>query len=140
MKRLLLYGKNGIILHRRDKEVLTMITINVKSALIYLLFIALIILVIYLTLLAKNLIKKIKETNKILADTSVISGIAADKATQVDAIVDDVQSAVSDLSQAVKGQQNFVGALSNIVKAIGSLVAIFKKDADDGETAQKRKK
>ena len=114
-----------------------MITINVKSALIYLLFIALIILVIYLTLLAKNLIKTIKETNKILADTSVISGIAADKATQVDAIVDDVQSAVSDLSQAVKGQQNFV---SNIVKAIGSLVAIFKKDADDGETAQKRKK
>ena len=117
-----------------------MITINVKSALIYLLFIALIILVIYLTLLAKNLIKTIKETNKILADTSVISGIAADKATQVDAIVDDVQSAVSDLSQAVKGQQNFVGALSNIVKAIGSLVAIFKKDAHDGETAQKRKK
>ena len=47
-----------------------MITINVKSALIYLLFIALIILVIYLTLLAKNLIKTIKETNKILADTS----------------------------------------------------------------------
>lgn len=117
-----------------------MITIDVKSALIYLLFIALIILVVYLTLLTKNLIKTIKETNKILADTSVISGIAADKATQVDAIVDDVQSAVSDLSQAVKGQQNFVGALSNIVKALGSLVAIFKRDADDGETAKKRRK
>ena len=60
-----------------------MITINVKSALICVLFIAVIVLVIYLIIIAKNLVKTIKETNKILTDAAVISKIAAEKTVPV---------------------------------------------------------
>lgn len=115
-----------------------MITIDIKAALTYLLLTALIVLVIYLIVMTSHFIKTIKKTNKILEDATVISGIAADKAVQVDGMIDDVQSAVSDISQAVKGQQNLVGAVSNIVKAVGSFTAIFQKEA--GETEPKKKK
>ena len=115
-----------------------MITINVKYTLLCLLLAALVVMVVYLTILAKNLVKTVKETNKILQDTSVISGIAADKAVEVNAIIGDVQSAVADISQAVKGQQNVVGAVSNLVKACGSLAAIFRKSADE-EVSKKKK-
>ena len=91
-----------------------MVTIDIKATLVYLLFAALIVLVIYLIIIAKNLVKTIKETNKILRDASVISGIAADKAEQL------------------------VGAVSNIVKAFGSLAAIFRKE--DGEENSNNKK
>ena len=94
-----------------------MVTIDIKATLVYLLFAALIVLVIYLIIIAKNLVKTIKETNKILRDASVISGIAADKAEQL---------------------QNLVGAVSNIVKAFGSLAAIFRKE--DGEENSNNKK
>lgn len=117
-----------------------MITINVKSALICLLFIALIIFVIYLIVLMKNLIKSVKETNKILEDTAVITGIAAEKAVQIDSIITDVQGAVADVSQAVLGQKNLIGALTNIVKALGSLAAIFRGSKEEADTEQKRNK
>ncbi len=106
-----------------------MITIDVKYTLFCLFFAALIVLVVYLVILAKNLVKTVKETNKILKDASVISGIAADKAVELDGVIDDVQLAVADISQAVKGQQNLIGAVTNLVKACGSLAAIFHKDA-----------
>lgn len=116
-----------------------MITINVKSALICLLFIALIVLVGYMIVIANNLVKTIKETNKILADAAVISSIAADKTVQVSEIVDDVQSTVTDLAQAVKGEQKLVAAVSNIVKAVGNLAAIVGKE-EKAESGKKKKK
>ncbi len=115
-----------------------MVTIDLKATLVYLLFAALLVLVVYFIMIARNLVKTVKETNKILKDASVISGIAAEKAEQMDEMIGDVQSAVSDISQAVKGQQNLVGAVSNIVKALGSLVAIFKKESEQ-ESGNKKK-
>ena len=90
-----------------------MVTIDVKATLICLLLAALVILVVYLIIMAKNLLKTVKETNQILADTAVISGIAAEKAVQIDGMITDVQSAVSDLSEAVRGQQNLVAAAAS---------------------------
>lgn len=117
-----------------------MITIDVKATLIYLLLAALIVMVIYLIIIAKNLVKTIKHANQILADTTVISGIAADKAKEIDAIIGDVQSAVSDVSKAVKGQQNLIGAVSNLVKSFGSLAAIFNHDKNDEAENRNKKK
>lgn len=114
-----------------------MITIDVKYTLFCLLVAALFVLVVYLIILAKNLVKTVKETNKILKDASVISGIAADKAVELDGVIDDVQSAVADISQAVKGQQNLIGAVTNLVKACGSLAAIFHKDAGEDKKNKK---
>lgn len=117
-----------------------MVTINVKEALMYVLFIALIILVGYLIAMAKHLIKTVKKTNKILDDAAVVSEVAANKAVQVDGVIDDVQSAVADVAKAVKGQQNFIGAATNFVKAIGSLFAIFNRDGGGKEPADKPNK
>lgn len=105
-----------------------MITIDVKTALLYLLLVAAIVLVGYLIVVVKNLVTTIKEVNQILADAAVVSGVAAEKAVQLDEVVGDVQSAVADLSQAMKGEQSTVGAVSNFAKAVGSLISIFKSD------------
>ncbi len=116
-----------------------MITINVKYALLCVLFIAIIILVIYLIIIAKNLVKTIKETNKILQDAAVVSKIAAEKAVQIDGVVDDVQAAVSDLSKAVRGEQNLVATFSNMIKALGPLLAFFRQGTEEKKSGEKRK-
>lgn len=118
------------------------VTIDVKQALMYLLFIALIILVCYLIVMTRHLVKTVKHTNKILEDAAVVSGITAEKAVQVDAMLTDVQSAVADVTKAVKGQQNMIGALTNFVKAVGSLASFFQggrkeEDADNGKEKKK---
>lgn len=97
-------------------------------------------LVVYIIVFMSHLIKSMKETNKILKDASVISGIAAEKAVQMDSVVEDIQSAVADFSQAVKGQQNLVGAVSNLVKAFGTLAAIFHKESEEEDKKKKKSK
>jgi cell division protein FtsB len=67
-----------------------MITIDVKYTLICLVLIALFVLLIYLAVLAKNLITTVKNANKVIEDASVVSGIASDKATELDDIVGDL--------------------------------------------------
>lgn len=110
-----------------------MITIDVKTLLIYLVFIALIILLVYLTVLTKNMIKTVKETNKILEDTSVITGIAADRATEVDEIVGNVSDAVADVTKSIKGNQNVIGAMTNLIKTAGAFVNLFNKDKEQNK-------
>lgn len=114
-----------------------MITIDVKTALVYLLLVAAIVLVGYLIVVAKNLVKTVKEVNKILEDAAVVSSVTAEKASQLDGIVGDVCSAVSDISQAVKGEQSAIGAVSNLAKSAGSLVAIFKSGKPKKNTKKK---
>ncbi len=114
-----------------------MITIDVKSALIYLLLVGLIVFVIYLTVMAKNLIQTVKSLNEVLKDTETVTKIASDRIVQFDGVADDVQSAVSDVANAIKGQQNLIGTVSNIIKSFGSIAAICK---NANEEAKKKTK
>ena len=107
-----------------------MITIDLKYTLICLVLIALFVLLIILAKLALNLISTLKNVDKILEDTSVVSGVASDKASQVDGIVGDLSSAIGDITGAMRGNQNLVGAITNI-KAISSAVSYFKATRDD---------
>ena len=104
-----------------------MITIDLKYTLICLVLIALFVLLIILAKLALNLISTLKNVDKILEDTSVVSGVASDKASQVDGIV----GAIGDITGAMRGNQNLVGAITNMVKAISSAVSYFKATRDD---------
>lgn len=108
-----------------------MITIDLKYTLICLVLIALFVLLIILAKLALNLISTLKNVDKILEDTSVISGVASDKASQVDGIVGDFSSALGDVTGAMKGNQNLIGAITNMAKAISSTVSYFKATGDD---------
>lgn len=121
-----------------------MVTIDVRTALIWLLLAALIVFVIYLTVAVKNLVTTIKKTNKILEDAAVVSEVAAKKAVEVDSIISDVQGAVSSISDAVQGTST-IGAVANIVKAAGSVASTVKNKKDDNreddkDSAPKKKK
>ena len=114
------------------------ITIDIKSALIYLLYLALIILVVFVTIFFKHLITTLKTTNKVLQDATVVSKIAANRASEIDGAIGDLKEAAADISQAVKGQQNLIGAAANLIKAFGTLTAIFQQNS--GEDINKKKK
>lgn len=106
-----------------------MVTIDVRTTLIWLLLAALVILVVYLIVAVKNLVTTIKKTNKILEDVAVISEVAAKKAVEVDEIVGDVQGVVSDLAKAVQGTST-IGAVTNVVKAAGSVASTVKQNKE----------
>ena len=106
-----------------------MVTIDVRTTLIWLLLAALVILVVYLIVAVKNLVTTIKKTNKILEDAAVISEVASKKAVEVDEIVGDVHGVVSDLAKAVQGTST-IGAVTNVVKAAGSVASTVKQNKE----------
>jgi len=105
-----------------------MITIDVKTTLICLVLVALLVLIIYLCVMVKNLIVTLKKANQVIDDASVVSGIASDKATEIDGMVGDIGDAVTGVVKAVKGNENLIGTLTNLAKGIGALVSVLKKD------------
>ena len=113
-----------------------MIQIEIKTALIYLLLAASIVLVCYFVVVAKNLVTTIKNVNKILEDASVVSGVAAEKSLEVNDMIANVQSAVADVTCAVRGDSSTFGAVANVAKTAASLKNLFKSD----KSKRKRKK
>lgn len=108
-----------------------MITIDVKDLLICLVLIALIVLLIILCVVAKNLITTVKELNRVLEDTTVITDVAQRRTTQMDEAVGDLGIAVADVTRAMEGNQSLIGALTNIGKATASVVSYLKADDDN---------
>ena len=113
-----------------------MITIDIKTALIYLLLVAAVVLVCYLVVIAKNLVTTIKNLNRILEDASVVSGVAAEKSLEVNDMIGNVQMAIADVSNAVKGDASTFGAVANVAKTAASLKHLFKTD----KSKKKKKK
>jgi len=102
------------------------ITISLKDAGLILIGFGILVLICYCIAFMKNLTVTVKQTNKILADTQVITGIAASKSQQIDQIVNDVAGSVGDISKIMKGNQSAVAALTSIVNALGSLKNLIK--------------
>ena len=59
---------------------------------------------------------------------AIVSGVAAEKAAQLDEVVGEVQSAVVDFSQAIRGENSTIGAVSNFAKSASALISVFKSD------------
>lgn len=114
-----------------------MITIDIKTLLIYLVLIAAVVLVVYLIVLVKNLITTVKNTNQVLEDTAVVSGILADKAKAADEVADDVIEALGGFAKAVKGEENLIAALSNIAKTVGMAASFAKRKTDNSGREKK---
>lgn len=106
------------------------ITLTWKGIVLTLLAAAGIVFLIYLSLLIKKLIGTLKEVDVILKDSQVITSIAADKATKVEGIIDNVGDTVESVVNAVKGNQNVVNAATSVVNTASSLVGLFKKSED----------
>ena len=105
-----------------------MITVDVKSLLLCLVFIGLIVLIGYLIAVVKNLVETVKHTNKILADTEVVTSIVSEKAKESEQVIIDLQNSLSEFAGAMKGEENVIKSLSSIAKAISSLVSLLKKE------------
>jgi len=103
-------------------------TITLGDAGLILIGLAVLILIIYCIAFVKNLIPAIKNMNKILEDTQVISGIAADNAKEVNKIIGDLSSSVGSISGIIKGNQSVVAAITSLINAIGSLRNLLQKE------------
>jgi len=102
-------------------------TITLGEAGSILIGLALFVLIVYLILMVKNCIPVLKSVSKILKDTEVISGVAADSTKEVEKIVIGLSSSVGSFADIVKGNQNVVAALTSIVNALASIKNLIKK-------------
>lgn len=103
-------------------------TITLGDAGLILIGLALLVLLFYCIVFVKNLIPAVKNMNKILEDTQVISGIAADNAKEVNKIIGDLSTSVGSISDIIKGNQSVVAALTSLVSAVGSLKNLLQKE------------
>jgi hypothetical protein len=110
--------------------------ITLRDAGLIILGIGLIILVFYGAYLIKNLSATVKSVNKILADTEVISEIAARRSKDVDKLIGDATESMGSLADIIKGNQSAIAALTSLVNALGSLKNLFR-DSKKKERKQK---
>ena len=103
-------------------------TITLGDAGLILIGLAVLVLLIYCIIFVKNLIPTIKNVNRILEDTQVITAITADKAKDLDKIVSDLSSSVGSISDIIKGNQSVVAAITSLINAVGSLKNLIQRE------------
>ncbi|MGN0710896.1 MAG: hypothetical protein ACI4LO_03970 [Anaerovoracaceae bacterium] len=97
------------------------IALTLKDLGFILIIVCVAVLLINCTCLIRHLITTIKRTNEILADTQVITDIAAERTKEVNEAVGDLAGSVSRLAEAIKGNQSLGAAFSSLVNSFASL-------------------
>jgi len=115
------------------------ITISLKEAGLIIIGIGVIVLIGYCISFMKNLVITVKNTNRILEDTQVITGMAVDKSKELDKIVSDVVFSVGKVSEAVKGNQSVVQAITSLVNATTALQGLIRKMNRSGDEGRPQK-
>lgn len=100
-------------------------TITLGEAGLLVLGLALLVLIFYCISFVRNLLPVVKNMNRILEDTQVVSSIAAENAKHVEKVVGDVSSSVGGMCEAIRGNQSVVAALTSLVNAITALNNLF---------------
>jgi len=99
-----------------------MLTIDVQTALICLLILAGVVLGVYLIVMVYNLTKTLKHLQTVLADFSVVSKIASERAKQLDKLI-------SEASKKLKASKGILSSIPVIFKTIGQIVKVVgRKD------------
>jgi uncharacterized protein YoxC len=109
------------------------ITVTIKDIILFLLGAGGIVLIVYLIVLVANLVKTLKETNKVIEDVSAITDIAAQRAEDIDAIITNVASSAKTVSGNIKGNKNIVATISSVVGIASSIKGLFTKDKQKEE-------
>ena len=97
-----------------------------KTLIVCALLIACVVLVIYLIMVASNLITTLKKVNKILDDTQTVTGMVNNTAKDVQPVVSDLTDAMAGVSRSLKGNDTELNAISNLAKSVSSMVSIIK--------------
>ena len=107
------------------------ITITLGDAGLIVIGLLIIIFLFYLISLLRNLIPAAKSLCKIMEDTEVVTGVAAESAVEVQKVVGDVKSSVSTVSDIIKGNQSVISALTSIINSLMSLKNLLNKGKKD---------
>ena len=94
------------------------VTIDIKVLALAAIFIALLVLIIYMIKLMRKLIVTVEHTNKILEDVEAVSDIAADRSKDVDDIISNVSESVASVKDALNGKESIFTALTAFVKSL----------------------
>ena len=94
------------------------VTIDIKVLALAAIFIALLVLIIYMIKLMRKLIVTVEHTNKILEDVEVVSDIAADRSKDVDDIISNVSESVASVKDALNGKESIFPALTAFVQSL----------------------
>lgn len=105
-----------------------MVTIDLKGALLGLLFLALIVMVVFITIMIMNLTNTLKKVNTILDDAKTVTAIVDEKAKETKPVVDDLSSALVGFASGLKGNETSIASLSNLAKSLSSMVNIIKNN------------
>ena len=105
------------------------VTLSLKDIILFILFICLIVMVIFATVLIAKIIPTVKQLNEVLKDTKEITEVAKKRVNDVDGIVDDVSISMGGVAKALKGEENLMQSLSSVSKAVTSLVGLMKKES-----------
>lgn|GEM_PF-3600001 len=89
------------------------------NTLLGLLIIAAIVLAIYLIVAVYNLIKTLKQTQKVLGDFEVVAKISSERTQQLDKFIDQTQKKLKSSQNIVNAIPIIVSAVSNIAKVVG---------------------
>ncbi len=89
------------------------------------------ILLVYLIIVARNLISVLKKADAVLSDVKVVSEISSRKAEDIDPLIGDVTSIANTIFSAIKGNQSVTTALSSVFHGIMSFLGMLKKGNND---------
>ena len=109
----------------------TVITTTVGDVLIGLLIIAGVILIVFLTVAAYNLIKTLKHSQKVLEDLEVVVRVASKRTKEIDKLID-------KLSKSFKASQGVFGVIPVIFKAIASIAKLVGQQQNKNAEEDKK--
>lgn len=117
------------------------VTVDLKEILVLVLIAALIVMVVYATVMIANLIKSLKKVNLVLDDSKVVTEVVARKSEQIEDLIDEVSEAAVEVVGVVKGNMSTIEKLKGAYQSVASVKSVvdkFKKD--DEEVYVKRSK
>ena len=104
---------------------------DLRPVLLSILFIVLIALAIYAFYAIFNLVKTLKQTQKVLDDFEVVSKIASERTQQIDKLITDMQKKIKSGQTIFSSIPIIVSAVSKIAKTLG------QKNDKQAESAKK---
>lgn len=106
-----------------------MLTIDLKDALLCLLIVGALVLVIYLIIATYNLIKTLKQSQKVLTDFEVVAKITSERTQQLDKFIAQTQEKLKSGKNILNSLPVIFSAIANIAKTVGSKRSEKTKDA-----------
>ena len=112
--------------------------ITIQELILFLLGIGGIILIIFLIMAVKSLIDSLKSASKILKDFETISSIAAQRASDIDGIIDDVTASVGNVTKNLKGKSGITQVISAVVSLMTTLKGFSSKKKKESSDTDKK--